>query len=225
MEATREQNLSRKLPAFALLIAPGLIFLAELVQPTLDWEDHAAVLDSVAANTGRHNAANVLFFFGFLLLIPGVIAAARYFRRRRPGLSLVATVLAPLVPIMIAGFVTFGMVDEALADPAADRAEMVALMERVEEVTLFPLMFVLLLVGLLGMLILAIGLWRSKAMPIWVPVLIVVGFVVVWFAPGDAAVLAAVGNAILWLGFGAIGLKMLSETGEVAVPAREPASA
>jgi hypothetical protein len=223
MEATREQSLAGKLKGLALLIGPGLILLGDLVEPNVDWEDQGAVLDSLAADTGRHRLAIVLFYLGFLLLIPGAIAAARYFRRERPGLSLAATLLAPLVPILITGFIMFGMVQEAFVDPAADRAEMVALMERMEEVALFPFVFGVMMVGLLGMLLLAIGLWRSKTVPIWVPALIVVGFVVVWFAPGDVPVLTALGNVILWAGFGAIGLKILSEAREGAVHARETA--
>jgi hypothetical protein len=224
MEAAREQELSSKLKGFALLVGPGLIFVANLIQPTVDFDDSAAVLDTVAANTGRWNMGNALFFFGFLLLIPGAIAAARYFRRQRPGFSLVATILAPIVPIMITGFVTFGMIDEALADPAADRAEMIALMERAEEVTLFPLLFGLLMVGLLGMLVLAIGLWRSRATPLWVPALIVVGFVVVWFAPQDNAFLPSLGDAILWAAFGTIGLTILSDARKRSLPSSEVGS-
>jgi hypothetical protein len=218
MEAARENELSGKLKGYALLVAPGLIFAASLFQPAVDFDDHNAVLDTVAANTGRWNLAGALFLLGFLLMIPAVIAAARYFRRQRPGFSLMATILAPIVPIMITGFSIFGGLDEALADPAADRAEMIALMERSEEVTLFPLLFGLLMVGLLGMLVLAIGLWRSRATPLWVPVLIVVGFVVVWFAPSDNAILPTLGNAILWAAFGAIGLKILSDAREGYIP-------
>jgi hypothetical protein len=135
--------------------------------------------------------------FGFMLLVPAAIAAGRLVRRSRPVLALLSTLLIGASAIVIAGAILH---EFTLAAAAGLDVEVIAEYEtRVDElgglVALVPLFFA----GLVGLLLLAVGLWRSRATPLWVPILLAVSILATFL--GGPAILDSIYQAGLMAAF------------------------
>ena len=71
------------------------------------------------------------------------------------------------------------MIESEAVDPAADRTQMVALLERAEDSPAGAIFFILFIGGLtLGSILLAAGLLLNRTAPIWVPIALVASTVV-----------------------------------------------
>jgi hypothetical protein len=149
----------------------------------VDFDDRAQVVARAAEVPGLWQLQTLLGMFGFMLLVPAAIAANRLVRRSRPVLALVSTVLIGASAIVVAGAILHeftlaaatGLDVEVIAEYDAAVDELGGL------VVLIPLFFA----GLVGLLLLAVGLWRSRATPRWVPILLAVSILATFFAgPG-----------------------------------------
>jgi uncharacterized iron-regulated membrane protein len=108
-------------------------------------------------------------------------------------------------------FFGFGAYEYEAAQPDLDRARMAQLVDNVDEsgVTT-PLFIVAFLLGItIGSLIVAWALWRRRVVPPWAPAAIVAGTILGFFSE-DSVALGAIGFAFLLVGFGSVGLKLLS---------------
>lgn len=133
--------------------------------------------------------------FGFMLLVPAIIAAAELIRFQYPGLALATVVLVGPSVLLIVGAIFFtmmlagasGLNEVAIAEYLAATESLGAM------IAVLPLFFT----ALVGYLLLAIGLWRTRATARWVPVLFVVSIVVGFFVPaGVMAGFTSLGIAV-----------------------------
>src|SRR5690349_14985367 len=133
-------------------------------------------VDEVSHAHGQFLAATVLTSIAALLLIPSGYGIARLVRQRSPrlatiGSSLVAAGAAGLaVGVSIIGF-TMGMLtahDTALARQVYDIAA---------HDSFVSIPFDLAPLFSIGMLVLAVALIRARAVPLWQPILLILGVV------------------------------------------------
>jgi hypothetical protein len=163
----------------SLVLAPILILANSLMAMDIDFDDRAAVVARAAEDPGRWQLQTLLGMFGFILLVPAAIAAGRLVRRSRPVLALLSTMLIGASAIVIAGAILH---EYTLAAAAGLDVEVIAEYDvAIDElgglVVLIPMFFA----GLVGLLLLAVGLWRSKATPLWVPILLAVSILASFF--------------------------------------------
>jgi hypothetical protein len=168
--APRSERARHLLLTSSLVLAPILILANSLFAMGIDFDDRAAVVARAADDPGRWQLQTLLGLFGFMLLVPAAIAAGRLVRRSRPVLALLSTMLIGASAIVITGAVLH---EFTLAAAAGLDVEVIAEYDtQVDElgglVVLIPMFFA----GLVGLLLLAVGLWRSKATPLWVPILL-----------------------------------------------------
>lgn len=81
---------------------------------------------------------------------------------------------------------------------ASDISSHAAFLDRSEELGASLILFPMFFAGPIGLLILAFALWRTKATPIWVPVLLAVSMVLTFADPG---IVASVGWGALAVAF------------------------
>jgi hypothetical protein len=183
----------------SLVLAPTLILANSLVATDVDFDDRADVVARAAEDPGMWQLKTLLGMFGFMLLVPAAIAAGRLVRRRRPVLALLSTMLIGASAIVIAGAILH---EFTLAAAAGLDVEVIAEYDtRVDElgglVVLIPMFFA----GLVGLLLLAAGLWRSKATPLWVPILLAISILASFFVdPGIIDSILQAGLLVAFLG-------------------------
>ena len=108
----------------------------------------------------------------FMLL--GLVAMAQLFRPRMPRLGTSAMVLGYAGTLGFLGIHAASIVDRVALDQP-DRAAMVALLEAVQSSPLGLLIVVPFLLGMAGSILLtSIGYLRTRVVPIWIPVVLLV---------------------------------------------------
>jgi hypothetical protein len=209
-----ERNFARTLAGLSLIVAPLLLLLATLIGPDLSG-DADERLAEIADNEGRYVASGYLFLLAAWVFVPGLIGLWRLFRGPRVALGQVGAGLVLLGVITTIAFFGFGAYEYEAAQPDLDPAQMAQLADSVDDsgVTT-PLFIITFVLGIgIGSLIVAWSLWRRQVVPPWAPAAIVAGTVLGAFSE-DSVALGAIGFAFLLVGFGSVGLKLLSMSDE-----------
>lgn len=195
---SRTPRLRTLLLGAALVVSPALILLGDMLTPSVDWNDNVELVTTAAAESGRWQAGALVGMVGFMLFVPAGIAGAELVRQRKPGLALAIAVSmgAGAMAVVASMGVTFTYAGAR----AADTAEVARFVEESENLGGFALMIPLFLLGPLGALLLAYGLWRTSTTPVWVPVLLLLG-VVATFAEST---IATIGWAGITVAMGAV---------------------
>ena len=205
-----ERNFARTLAGLSLIVAPLLLLLAMLIGPDLS-DDAAERLAEIADNEARYIASGYLFLVAAWAFVPGLIGLWRLFRESRVTLGQIGASLLLLGVITTIAFFGFGAYEYEAAQPDLDRAQMAELVDNADEsgVTT-PLFVVAFILGItIGSLIVAWALWRRRVVPPWAPAAIVAGTILGLFSEESVA-LGAIAFALLLVGFGSVGVKLLS---------------
>jgi Domain of unknown function (DUF4386) len=202
------RRFSRKFAAIALIAAPLLMALGNFIDPA--WSDDTAeYLAEVADGEGAYLTAGVLWTLGSLLLVVGMLGVVRLVRGRRVTLGQIGAGLIIFGAIGMSAGLAFNGFEIAMA--AEDNREaMVSLSDAVEESTALTIYWVSFFMGgiVLGVILLTVSLFRTKIVPIWAPILLVVS-IVLGFA-GDNQVIGGLSFIVLAAGFLPLAQRMLA---------------
>jgi hypothetical protein len=198
-----------------MVLAPLFLLAAQIVSPKLD-SDEAGQLSIVADHVDRWYLAAVLGLVSIVLAVPAVLGLMHMLRERRAAYGHVGGGLALLGLLAAMGGTAISMVVWQMVAGGADRAEMVALLDRVNNTagTVVPFYIGTFLFGL-GMAVIALGLYLARA--VYAPyclalaagaIVLVIGF------PVASVAMTIVGAALLVVGFGSIGRIVLTEPDE-----------
>jgi hypothetical protein len=197
----------------ALLGAPIAFLAGTLIHPGLR-DSAAAQLELIERHPDAWYVTHLLGVVFVVLLIPGVFGLMHLLRTRETalghlggGLALVGLVGWGAV-VAIFGFVFWQM------GVAGDRGEMAALLERVTETpgSVIPTRG-LAFAAALGMVCLAIGLFRAGTVPRWACPVFATGFVQFGIGANNALMpLMIVGTVFMTVGLGAIGIMILRQS-------------
>ena len=187
----------RRTAAVSLITAAVLSAVSVVLQPNLSG-DAGGRLAAIHAAGPRADVSAVAFVVSQLPFIFGVIGIGSLVRDRAPRLAGIGTVLG-----VIGGFghAVFGGVSMAELLMAADTSHGAALAGFDETLQSSPVMMFALagLAGtVLGLLLLSIGLFRTRVVPVWVPVLLW-AFLLLEFAGGGISSYASDLAAVLLL--------------------------
>jgi len=211
LKLSDSRNFSRTLAGIGLIAGPALFVISTILSPA--WEDDTAeYLAEVADDKGLYLVSSLLFTIGGMFLIAGALGIIKLMRRgRKVTLGQVAGFLLVLGATATTAFYVISAFDIEMVDEAANRAEMVALSERAEESTAALIFFIpyFFLGFVLGMILLGIAVIRSKVVPVWAGIVLLVA-VVVLFVSGEGQAMSVVGNALVMVGLVPLGLKILS---------------
>ncbi len=206
LKITDANNFRRSIAGLCLIAAPlvGLVGALLLPQNSGGLGDELAI---ISAHTGRWLVGNFLVLLSFLLLIPAVFGLLHLLRHRSVTLGHIGTTLVLLGLFFHGTIMGFALVEVPLVESGFERAEMVAFAERMYKGPAFLMILIPFIGFYLGMLILAVALWRAKVAPIWVSVLIVVGLLSEFV--GTDAVSPELLYVLLLVSLGWVGLKIL----------------
>lgn len=206
----------RKMVAGAcMVLAPLVLLVATVVHPDVK-TDEAAQLAVIADNLDAWLAAHLLALAAIALSVPAVLGLMHMLREREVSLGHLGGGLAMLGLLAYVGVVAVeGLVGWAMGE-AGDRGAMAALLTSINESAAIVIpFFILSLAFAVGMICLAVGLYRARAVQSWMAICLGVGAVLLAISgPAAATWLGIVAAAFLVVGFGSIGRMVYRESDE-----------
>jgi hypothetical protein len=197
--------------------APLLLVVGMIVHPEskTDVADQLAV---VSANMDEWYVAHLILAISLVLAVPAVLGLMHMLREKEVAYGHLGGALALVGLLATTGIVAMeGFVGwQAGAATGSDQAAMTALFERVTDTTgiVIPF-FVMSFAFTVGMLFLAVGLYRARAVQSWSAAMLAIGSTV--FAVGSSMAedtVTIIGAAVLLVGFFQVGRMVLSESDE-----------
>lgn len=208
-----------RLLAAACLVVTGLgSVAATALKPALSDQDRASI-DTAAAHLGRLDGALTAELF-VLLLGAAIAVAALLVRPSFPRLAGTAGWLGIISGSAMVFLVSIDFMVRAAVD--TDRDSSVKLMHDLTGTPQFPVFLVVGLVGgLVAMVCLGVGLWRSGAIPRWAAAALIVYQPANILLADAGPVPWALANALLLIGFTACAVTIVRDGFPVrsAVPA------
>ena len=210
MDLKNPASFRRSLAATGLILGPLALLAAAVIEPDTG-DEGAEYLADVAKHAGAVEATTILFLIGFTALLAGVIGIVHMIRERGVVLAHIAGVMAALGLVFFVGLVTTSLYDISLAENAA-RAEAVKAYDGVEDyATAYIILIPALLGTMIGLILLGVAAWRARFAPVWVPVVIFIGFIGVMAGDGNK-VMNVIADLLLLAGFGFMGVKLFGLT-------------
>lgn len=203
----------RVVAGVSLVLSPVFLLAAFVVVPTMA-SDTRAELAAIAQHPTQWYLFGLFLLVSYVLLAPAVLGLMHLLRDRAAAWSGIGGSLALLGTISAVTDTRLVFVTWQMAAPEADRDQMVALLTRLEASAGATLPFILGTLGLvIGTALLAIGLYRARAVPTWVAAALGAGIVtnLAAFIAGSRPGLIA-SSAILVLGYGYVGMLFLRQS-------------
>ncbi|MGH9173988.1 MAG: hypothetical protein ACRD1H_06505 [Vicinamibacterales bacterium] len=200
--------------AVALVVAPLVYMIGQALQPDFDTSEAAEQLPVLVEHGARGTAALTISILGLILFVPAILGLMRMMPGRGAWLSLIGGSFAIAGAVLVAttlsaiGLVPFELAELWETEGVAVEPALQKLIDNAQGQgaigAYLGIGFILLP---LGLLLTAIGLWRSRAVPRWVAVVIAIG--AVGYLAGVDHWIRAADAAILLVGMGAVGFRML----------------
>jgi hypothetical protein len=221
------RNFGRTATASLLFAVPVLFTVATLVGPKTDYgnsvNDHRRELANVAAHKGTYLLSGILFLLASVFLVFLAIGVIKLFRGPR-GVTLgqVAGALLVLGGIVGAAWYAFGSVeyemvlhrsnDQLLNSNAAQTVYAHLLHAANNGGSALPLFILVLLGYVLGVILLGVAAIRTRIVPLWAAILLLVSGPLGFFMNSKAG--STVANVVTLVALGALGWRVLSMSDE-----------
>jgi hypothetical protein len=210
------RNFGRTLTGLLLFAGPGLFLIATVIQPKTDYDNKLRELNAIAAHKGMYLFSGILFLIGGLLFVAVGPGLMRLFRGPR-GVTAgqVGGALLMIGGTITAGWYALGAVEyEMVNQTGLDRQALATFLHKTNSgpSSILPLVIVFMVGIVIGSILLAVANWRTRVAPAWASVAIVVGGILA--AVGNSDLITIISSAVLLVGFGAIGVSVLSMSDE-----------
>jgi hypothetical protein len=176
-----EVGLYRRLTAWALVVAPALLLLDNILHPKeFERGNEAEQLREIAAHADRWQLAHALGFVAIVVFAAAVLGLAFLVRRRQPRLGLIGGVLGLVGLISFASVIsldgfTWGVLGELSGRPGVDVATTETALHEVQHDEWSLVYYLPTLAFVAGFVALAIGAARQGAVPAWAGALLALG--------------------------------------------------
>jgi hypothetical protein len=204
----------KQVAGICMLVAPALLLAGVIFHPETGTSE-SSIVAAAAADPDGWYAAHMFMLASLVLAVPAVLGLMHMLREREAAWGHVGGGLALLGVIAYVGIVSVeGFVGWQAG--AGNSAEMTALFERLFDSTGFGTVFTVASLGfVLGMVTLAMGLYRARATQSYYALFIAAAAVMISISGSTASELVGViGAAFLLVGLGMVGRTVLAETDE-----------
>ncbi len=199
-------NFRRTVAGLCLIAAPLVLFLALLIHPG----EVGTGVQTEAEYPGRVLATNLLIVLSSVLFVPALMGLLRPIRERGVLFAHLGVGLALIGVIGHAVWAGFRIVLVGMIQSGVDQEQLSAMVEGGPPNAGFVAVLLMFMIGFfLGLIFLGVGLWRSRVAPRWVALSIALA-PLLDFLPDDNKVLLLIGPALVVVGFGWVGLKLLA---------------
>lgn len=212
LKISNASNFRRTACGLCLVAGPLVALIGGVVARRESSESTAAYLRAMAESPTRTQISAVLLYFGYLLIAVGIFGIIHLLRRRVVVLGNIAGVLAVWGWVTLPGLLISDFYDLSLAQ-WGNQQDAISISERAGSYVGDAIISFSVLLGLIGLVLLGIALWRARFAPLWVPGALLAGTLMAQFGP-SGAVSFAIGTGLWLAGLGYVGLKMLRMTDE-----------
>ncbi len=207
LKITDANNFRRTMVGLCLVMAPLVLLLGNIIHPG---EGEAGLVNTVAEHPGRVEAASLLIISSSVFFVPALVGLLYLLRDRGVVLGHIGVVLALIGVVGHAVWAGFQIVLLGFIQSGIDREQLSAMVESGPPNVGFVIVLLMFLVGFfVGMIILAITLWRGRVAPLWVAACIIAATVWDFIPLGTIMAEVEIGPALALVGLGWIGLKVL----------------
>jgi hypothetical protein len=223
-------NFRRTTAGLCLLAAPALFFAALIVTPQPSGSA-AAQLGSFAQHRGPLLAGNLVGIASAILFVPALFGLLHQIRTRGVVYAHIAGILVVYSLVVAAALAGVNLMFWEMTKPGMNRAAMISLLDGIEHQPVAAPLLAGHYLFVLGIILLAVALWRAGIRPRWAAILVALAPVLaITLTPAGALASGLVSGAIGVTGFAALGLGLLTEPDAVwdqrtpvpAEPARQP---
>jgi hypothetical protein len=206
----------RKTVAGACMVLAPILFLVSAILAPSSNNEAGPILNAIAADPDRFYLSTVIGIAGSVLLVPALLGLMHMLREKEVALGHVGGGLALLGSLTFMLFWGVSLMEWQMVREGADGAQMTALLDRFLNTTGTEVFFFGSLAFTIGLVALALGLMRAHAVHWSTAAALIAGAVVlqVAFFVGNEAAHYIVAAAILLVGLGSIGSRVLMETDE-----------
>ena len=206
------QHLRKMVAGSCMFLAPLLFVAAFVISPKL--ETSAGKQLAVAhQHLDRYYISNLIAMVGLILFVPAVLGLMHMVRERQPAYGAVGGGLTMIG--LLASLVTTGaaFVIWQMASDGVQPADVSALHGMLHTAGAVIPVYIVGFVGAVGAVVLAYGMYRSRAVDWWMALFFAAGIVCINVAfPAGALWLGIVGAALTLVGLGTVGLMVLRES-------------
>ena len=198
----------RLLTGFSMLAAPLLLLVGFAIHPP-EARNGAEMLEVIVHDAGRWNTAHIMFSVCMVLSFPAVLGLIRLLGQKSVWFGFIGGVLVTIGVVFFSVFIGVELAMSAIASVPIERHA--GLEPGIQALIDFqgPLPVVFLGLSLnLGLIVLAMGLFITRAVPRWTSV-VIAGASVVLVGGLFSNLIGAAGAAVLLVGLGAVGLQVL----------------
>lgn len=209
LKITDANNFRRTMVGLCLIIAPLLLLLGDIIHPA-GAEGAVGLLNIMAEHPGRVETASLLTIFSTVFFVPALVGLLYLIRDRGVVLGHIGVGLALIGIVGHAVFAGFQVVLLGFIQSGVDREQLSTILGSGPLNVGFVIVMLMFLGGFfLGLILLSISLWRSRVAPLWVAACIIAAIVWVSTPLGTIMLQADIGGALVLIGLGWIGLKIL----------------
>lgn len=181
----RELNVAGVVAGTALVASAVILLIQQVIGPNINIGEGAnTVLPAVVANLQSYELDQWLSHAFNILLIPGLIGVAVLAYQHSAWVAFLGVQLTLIGHLFHGATSVFeGVVVKEMALVPNHPPEIVRLLEQINESSaLLPFLLLMMLYNV-GLLLMAIGLWRKQLVPGWVASVQIVGFVILFALP------------------------------------------
>jgi len=208
------RHFRRLVAGICFIVAPVVLLVGAIVHPQIE-EAGAAHLAVVAENPDRYYAAHAIILAGLALFLPAILGLMHLLRERATAFGHVGGGLAMIGLLGATAVVAVdGIAVSQMGQAEGNAAEMALLLDRIKESAGLRSVAVVGAVSLLlGVLLLAYGLWRARAVQSWLAGGLAVGAIVFFIGQvTDNRFIFAIAFAVYLVALGPIGWRILVES-------------
>lgn len=199
----------------SMVLAPMLFLVSAILAPSSN-SDAGAILGAVARNPDRFYESTVVGIAGSILLLPALLGLMHMLREKQVALGHVGGGLALLGSLVFMLFWGVALMQWQMVRGGGDRGQMTALLDRFLHTTGTQVFLYFSLAFTIGLVVLALGLWRARAVHWSIAGALAAGAIVlqVGFFVGNEASYFIVASAILFVALATMGRVVLTESDE-----------
>jgi len=211
VKVSDSQHFRKMVAGWCMIVAPLLFVVGFSVSPRLE-TSATKQLAAAAGHVDRFYIATVVMFVGLALFLGAILGLVHMMRERGTAYGHIGGAVAVIGLLFTMAGLSLQLMIWLMAKDGVTAADTQLLHRFIHAggVAPFTVLGYVLAIGLIAM---AMGLYRARLVDWWMAAFIAVGSVLVEVAfPAHALWLAIVGSAFLFVGFGSIGMMVLRET-------------
>ena len=212
LKITDANNFRRTAMGLCLIAGPLTALIGGLVAPWEGTDDTVAWLQVLVENPIRGQIGAVLFYLAYMLIAVSIFGMVHLLRSRAVVLGHIAGALGIWGWVTMPGLLVSDFYDLSLAESLGTE-QGATIVDRTDEYVGSAIVGIPVLLGMVGLLLLAVALWRAGFAPAWVPLVLVIGFAA-GFYDAYSLIFFTVWWALWLVALGYVGLKVLRMSDE-----------